>query len=278
MRQRPAVVFSQNPSIFLVLLLLAVRPFFGYKLVSDAHYAGVVACNGSGLLQRVLDTCNRVVDLVIVTTLEHADYVSQLGGKAVVCEDPLPDLPCYGPEDAVEEKMVFFICSFDVDEPYRNVFQAAGALARDGFRLCVTGNYVKAGIDPAAFQSVVFYGYLPDADYHRKLFSSSLVVDLTENENCLVCGAYEAMAAEKPLVTSNTNSLRRFFNKGTVFTDHDVDSILVAVRCAYENRDRLKSEIVQWKTEILAAQQYASRRVYDALLSSERSGTPSSTA
>src|SRR5262249_5339067 len=52
---RPAVVFAPNPSLVLTYLLLACRPLFGFRLVTDAHYGGVVDVTGSRLVQRLLN-------------------------------------------------------------------------------------------------------------------------------------------------------------------------------------------------------------------------------
>ena len=247
-KEKPRIVFAQNPSIFLTYVLIIARPLLRYILVADAHYAGIKACNNNNLLQKALDLCNRLVDLVIVTNNEHANWVSARGGKAIVVEDPLPDIGKYRVADAdSDKKIILFICSFDVDEPYLEAFKAAERLSREGFWFRVTGNYEKAGISPMRFPYVEFLGYLPEDEFYANLFRCSVVLDLTENENCLVCGAYEAMAAERPLVTSDTECLRNYFTKGTLFTVHNEKNISGAVKKAYQERERLKKEIRAWK-------------------------------
>lgn len=245
-RHRPRVVFCQNPSIVLNYLLLLLRPLFGFTVVSDCHFAGVVACNGSPLFQKLLDLCNRSVDLAIVTNPAHAAYIEGVGGRAAVCPDPLPLLSLV-PSPGPLGRTVLFICSYDVDEPFRQVFEAAAQLYGEGFRIMATGNYAKGGVDPARYPSVTFTGYLPVGAYHELLLKSAVIVDLTENENCLVCGAYEAMAAEVPLVTSDTACLRGYFTAGTLFTTHDPAGIARAVRTAFAEAESLRREIRAWK-------------------------------
>src|SRR5687767_7871064 len=36
-RERPQVVFAQNPSVVLAVLVCALRPLFGYRVVVDRH-------------------------------------------------------------------------------------------------------------------------------------------------------------------------------------------------------------------------------------------------
>ena len=245
-REKPSIVICQNPSIVLTLLLLFLRSLFGFKLCIDAHFGGIDDWTGSNTFQRVLDYCNRTAELVIVTNESHANHVRSLGGDVFVCPDPLPDLSEYRGHSVEIPYKVFYICSFDVDEPYREVFHAAEILAPEGFRFFVSGNYRKAGIKPAEFQHVELLGFVPEAEFIGHLFSAQVVIDLTENDNCLVCGAYEAFAACKPLVLSGKKVLKEFFTGGTVFTENQAEDIAVAVRVAHLERLRLAEESRQW--------------------------------
>ena len=248
LRERPDVVFVQNPSLILNYLMLALRPIFRFRWVSDAHFAGVVANNGSSLMQALIDCCNRRADLVIVTNENHADHVKSLGGRPYVCEDPLPELP----EDVLDldedmDRSIFLICSFEVDEPYLQVFSAAGILQEEGCKLYVSGNYRNVSIKPDDYPHVTFLGYVPYDRYVSYLTQSSVVVDLTTCEDLLLCGAYEAMAAGRPLVTSNTEALRTYFSHGVIYTNEEPANIAAAIRMAYEDRVRLCAEISAWK-------------------------------
>ena len=254
LREKPNVVFAPNPSIVLNYLLLLARMVLRYTFVTDAHFGGIIACNGSYLLQKALDLCNKSADLVIVTNLAHANYVQSIGGKALICEDPLPDLTKYSSGEETSGKIIFFICSFDVDEPHHVAFEAAKILAADGFKFYVSGDYTREGIEPAEYPEVTFLGFAPEHQFYERLFQADVVLDLTKYDNCLVCGAYEAMVAEKPLVTSDTVCLRKFFDQGTVFTEHKSSSIAEAVRTAYQERSRLKAEILTWKERRVTVQ------------------------
>ena len=253
-REKPDVVFAQNPSIVLNYLLLLTRILFRYTFVTDAHFGGVIAYNGNYIFQKALDLCNRLADLVIVTNEGHAAHVKSIGGNTLVCEDPLPDLVKFRSSGDPSDKTVFFICSFDIDEPYNSVFEAAKILSVDNFNFYVSGNYTKVGIDSADYPKVNFLGFIPENQFYERLFQSDIVLDLTEHENCLVCGAYEAMAAEKPLVTSDKICLREYFDRGSIFTAHDSESIAKAVRTAYQERTRLKEGIRDWKVRAIRRQ------------------------
>jgi len=46
--------------------------------------------------------------------------------------------------------------------------------------------------------------------------------------------------------------LQKYFTSGTVFVDHDPESIANGVRLAFKKRVELKRQIAQWKSQITA--------------------------
>lgn len=250
--RRPSVVFAPNPSIVLTYLLLSLKYVFRFTFVSDAHYAGIIATNGNRLFQKALDFGNRFSDFVVVTNEGHRRHVEAVGGRAVVCEDLLPDIGQYAETVKERPKKVFFICSFDIDEPYIDVFRAAAVLQREGYELCVSGNFSGKRIVPTEWPHVRFIGYVSEKEFYSHLAESEIAIDLTTHENCLLCGAYEAMVLDKPLVTSKTAALQAYFTAGTVFVDHSSESIVNGVKLAYQMRAELKSQIKEWKKQIIA--------------------------
>lgn len=249
-KKRPSLVVAQNPSVVLNLLLLVLRPLGKFVLVSDAHYGGVRAFNNSSLLQKILNYINSQVDCVIVTNSSHAEIIDKLGGNPVICQDPLPELPDIPPHTLPQSpKSVFLICAYATDEPYELVFKAFETLHKQGFQCFISGNYSKVSIEPADYPHLHFLGYLPGIEYWKYVVGCSVVVDLTEWDDCLVCGAYEAMAAESPLVLSDTSALREYFQTAAVYTAHTAGSIVTNVELAYDSRDQLQDRISRWKND-----------------------------
>jgi glycosyltransferase involved in cell wall biosynthesis len=245
--KRPAVVIATNPSIVLGFLLLFLRKWYGFKLVSDAHYVGVRAFNEGWLLQRLLDFYNARVDLVVVTNESQARFLSSLGARAYICQDPLPDIQ-NAPQTRVTpgDRSALLICSFDSDEPYEAVFEAFHTLQEDGFTLFVSGNYKKAKTDLSRFPWVRLLGFVPNDEYHGYLLSASVVLDLTTKEDLLVCGAYEALAARKPLIVSRTVALKEYFGDAVVLTDNTSEAIRESVLSAFAYREELVRRAQDW--------------------------------
>lgn len=82
------------------------------------------------------------------------------------------------------------------------------------------------------------------------LSSCDPVMDLTLMEDCLVCGAYEAVSVGKPLILSDTSALRRHFRKGAVYTLNMAGAIAEAINQVIVYRDRLVREVNSLKDEL----------------------------
>jgi glycosyltransferase involved in cell wall biosynthesis len=263
-KRKPRVVIATNPSIVLGYLLLLMRPLFRFRLVSDAHFLGVKAVHANALLQKLLDFHNARADLVIVTNDNHARLLADLRAVTFVCEDPLPTIPDgIVPAPPNPAKTVFLIASFDVDEPLDDIFKAFDNLRGDGYVLFVSGNYRKSGIDPAHFPGIRFLGFVSEHEYFAHLRAADVVLDLTTVDDCLVCGAYEAMALRKPLVISNTRALADYFGAAAVLTENEPAAIERAIRTAYEHAADLSRKTDTWTA--------ASERAMNARISALRS-------
>jgi len=249
-KKQPSVVIATNPSIVLGYLLLILRIVYGFRFISDAHYAGVQALMGGNIAQKVLDFHNTSADFVIVTNEGHARRLGSLGARTYVCPDPLPNIPkCDAMLRLLPGRPALLISSFDVDEPYEAVFEAFEPLQKHDYTLYVSGDYRKANIDLSKFPWVRFLGFIPDQDYYGYLRSCSLIIDLTNLEDCLVCGAYEALALEKPLILSHTTALRAYFGGACMFTENSVDAIRQCVQDAYQRRSELAELARRWVAE-----------------------------
>ena len=79
--------------------------------------------------------------------------------------------------------------------------------------------------------------------------SMDAVMVLTKRSKTLLCGCYEALMLEKPIITSNFEVLQDAFNKGTIFVDNSVPQIVNAIKKVQSNYWKLKEEITYLKEE-----------------------------
>lgn len=248
--ERPSVIFVQNPSIILSFLTILLRPFFKFKVIVDCHNSGLYPLEGqSRVLSEIANWIAKNADLTIVTNAALASDVIEKGGRAYVMPDPLPTL--HAPNDVLEiqHDSALFICTWASDEPYSEVIDAVRGL---GLTLYVTGNYRKVFSEEQLkelSQNVVLLGFVDRETYDAYLNSVDLVIDLTTRESCLVCGAYEAVAAEKPMIISDTEINRNVFNLGAMYSGSNVTSIRECIREALLNLEELREQTAHLKVQ-----------------------------
>jgi glycosyltransferase involved in cell wall biosynthesis len=228
--RRPDILVVQNPSLVLCALSIVARRVLGYRLVVDAHNEAVVPfINTQKWLNRITDWILRRANLTIVTNGHLAQIVKARGGRPFVLPDRIPTPPDEAACQLEGGFKVVLIATFAPDEPVGSVFEAVRGAHVD---LYVTGDHRKLERAVAANvpENVRFTGFLDEGDYWCLLKGADVIVDLTVMPNCLVCGAYEALAVGKPMVLSRNPASVDLFGEAAVFTDNSADDI----RCALQ--------------------------------------------
>jgi glycosyltransferase involved in cell wall biosynthesis len=246
---RPRVLVVQNPSLGLTLLGIVCKPLFGYRLVVDAHNEAVHPFNRTGSIARALARWMlRAADLNIVTNSFLERDVEACGARSIRLPDPLPDVEPPGeiaPRTGRPE--AFVIATHAPDEPTDALIGAAKQLANlVSFTMSGKAELARAQ-HPDIGDTIRLTGFLPEADYWRSLASADVIVDLTLMPDCLVCGAYEAVALAKPLVLSDNRAARELFGECAVFCDNSPASIAAAVRRAVEQAPQLAARSAEYR-------------------------------
>ena len=252
--ERPQVLIVQNPSLVLSCLALLMRPVFQFCLIIDAHNAGVVWYGaGRCFFQPVLKMLHRYANITIVTNEPLSEIVIDNGGFPLILPDAIPDFNQLNRGQVFstgEQFIVTFINTFSSDEPYQEIFDASKNLPNN-ILIYTTGNVEKVGgirqFDCA--ESVVFKGYIPDDEYLNLLSRSHCIIDLTTRDNCLVCGAYEALALGIPMVLSDSVVTRQLFNKGVAYAKADAISIREAILDIMENHAKYQKQLLILRDE-----------------------------
>ena len=240
-RDRPDVLFVQNPSLGATVLALLVRPWFRYQLVVDAHNEGVRPFIRSG---RWIDWLTKQLlkraDFTIVTNAALAKDVRLAGGRPLILPDPLPTPAPINATARVDAADIMVISTFAPDEPLYEILKAAAGMP--DVRFAVTGNPRNLSFQGSTLPANVrLTGYLPEDEYWAMLAFARVVVDLTLMPDCLVCGAYESLAAARPMVLSDNEPSRALFGKVAILTRSDSISISNAIRAALAEQDHLEA-------------------------------------
>jgi len=238
-RNRPGIFFVQNPSLVLALSALALRIIFRYRLIMDAHNAGVFPSEGKNrLLNGISVWLQRNVDMTIVTNSVLASVILQNGGNAFVLPDPLPSPPDVPMYPLNGDFTIFVICSYRHDEPFNEILHASRELP-ERYQFYFSGNHLNSGVEISAYPNVSFLGFVAEKVYWGCLRSCHIVMDLTKRSDCLVCGAYESVSLDKPIILTDSPVNRELFRIGCVYTHPYIRSIVEAINYAETNYEEL---------------------------------------
>ncbi|MBV9080303.1 MAG: hypothetical protein JO102_04195 [Elusimicrobia bacterium] len=228
-------VIVQNPSLLLTSIACWLKPFKKYRLIQDLHSYFAqhidVARGARAKVYRFLSRyCIARADLTIVTNRALKDLIDSLGGRGFVLQDAIPAFPDgrARPRE-VERAAVVYICTYSDDEPIREVFDAAARL-EDVADVYVTGRIPRTLKTWRLPSNVHLTDFLPEEDYLALLRSADAIIGLTTREYTLLCGAYEGLAMRKPLILSNTESLKEYFGEMMVYVENEGPSIADGVR------------------------------------------------
>jgi len=254
-QQRPDILFVQNPSILLNLLACWLKPVFRYTLIADRHTNFRFETeNSKKNIERVYHKISRYVvkhsDVTIVTNVYLKELIDSWGGDGFILPDALPDLPLSNSgayKLSHDKKNIVFICTYADDEPIEEVKKACEL--NPDINFYITGRPNKKS--PSSWpKNVIATGFLKEEEYQSLLNESDIILVLTTEEHLLLCGAYEAITLGKPLVLSDTEALKYYFSKGTVYCDNTPNGISEALREAMQNYDKVKSDMLEFQAFI----------------------------
>jgi len=223
------------------------------KILIDVH-TGAISKPWSKNFSRII---MRSASLNIVINKEQQNYLMKnYQIKPIVLEDPIPDFadilssPKKKGGYILEQKAIFnvaVISSFSHDEPLQAVFDAASKLADVYFYITGDEKNADQKLLIKKPDNVILTRFLNYNTYVDLLQKVDVIMDLTTENTSIVAGGYEAMALEQPLITSNWTPLRRYFNKGTIYTNNSKEEIRNAIMVAMTKKDELSKGMHQLK-------------------------------
>lgn len=254
-RERPRVVFVQNPAIFAPLLGWIYCALTGAGLIIDSHTSALQSrvWKWSLPLHRFL---SRRALTTIVTNDHLSQIVAQWGAHTQIIVDVPSDLPAGQPYSTGYPFNIAMISSFAPDEPLDEVIEVARSLPDVGFY--ITGDPVQGfkrlPVNPPP--NLHLTGFLPDDKYYGLLRSVQAVMVLTTQDHTMQRGACEAVWLGQPIITSGWPLLRQAFHKGTIHVNNTVESIRSGVLQMRVRYQQLADEILllqeerrqQWQT------------------------------
>jgi glycosyltransferase involved in cell wall biosynthesis len=250
-RHRPKIIFAQNPSIFLATLAVVYGKLFNKVVVVDCHNAGVFPFEGKkGWANRLSYFIFANASLIIVTNQALKEYVESKDGEAIILPDPFPEISAADSGRLRGRVNFLLISTWADDEPYEEVIKSFSTLP-DDWVLYISGNSKgrENSLSIPIPDNVVLTGFISDQEYDELLGSCDAVIDLTTREDCLVCGAYEAVSAGKPLILSDTRALRDYFKHSAVYTENTSGHIANAIKHTADNLQDIADQVISYREQ-----------------------------
>lgn len=246
-KNRPKLIFVQNPPIFAPLVVYLFSQLSGSKFIIDSHTDALLASwwAWSTPLQKFL---SRRGITTLVTNPHLKNLVLDWDASAFVLLDPPIYKPSYE-EVTIDQSQfnIMVVSSVSYDEPIHNIMEAAKIMP--GVHFFVTGKYQERRPDivEIAPENVSFTGFLSDQHFYGLMKSVQTVMCLTMENHTLQSGANEALWMGKPIITSDWPILKQSFSEGTIHINNTVESICAAVLQMKNSLDTYEQEIREYQ-------------------------------
>ncbi len=245
-RKHPRVVLVQNPPIFAAMVVALYARLTCNHYIIDTHTGALVGYKWkwSTPLHRWL---SRHALATVMTNASLRDRL--LGGSSkrafhvLIVEDPPAERSSAVPSSPPTRgaRQVVVIATYASDEPIEAVLAAARQLPDVSFAITGDVHRLQATMRATCPPNARLTGWLSDGDYNALIHEANVVVALTTRDHTTLCGAWEALYAGQPLITSDWSVLRTAFPQGAVFTGATPEEIMAAVQIALVQEDSLRA-------------------------------------
>lgn len=248
-RERPDVIWVQNPPIFSVLVAATYCRLFGAQYIIDSHTAAFLSPKWRWLLwlHRVL---SRRAVTTIVTNSELERMVQGWGCEAFILGFTPADYPEGVPFPLPPGFNVAVVSTGAEDEPLDVVFGAAGQLPQINFYITGDMGRLNNRLLLSKPANCRFTGYLAYDNYVGLLRGVDIVVDLTTRNHTLLLGAFEAVSLGTPLIVSDWPVLKDYFSRGAVYVPNTTDGLRDGLLRAQQDYIELRRNVVALKEEL----------------------------
>jgi len=247
-REKPEIVFVQNPPIFAPLVVYVYAKLWGARYIIDVHTTALLARVWQWSLPLHAFLSRQAIATIV--TNEHLEaMVKAWGANTFVVADIPAVLPLGKPFELKGKFSVAVINSFAPDEPLAEVLSAAASLPDVHFYITGDPLRAKKSFLQHRPENVQFTGFLPDEAYLGLLRAAQAIMVLTTHDHTMQRGACEAVSIGKPIITSNWPLLKAYFHKGTLHVDNTSRGIRESVLTMQQRLEMLEREILELQQE-----------------------------
>lgn len=248
--EKPTTVFTFHTHPLVTLCAILIKTMRPYKIIADLHTAAYTDYYRFPFKSLIKFTF-RFTDLLLIHNRNSINYFekyfSGYSDKLFFLEDPVPEIIGTGKSKdnpKIEGKTIcVLITRFSDDEKVMDFLNIVKDL--ENYFFYITGNYKKINIgeDKRTGYNYHMTGFLDENDYWQLLDTADIIVTLTTREYTLLSAGYEAIALEKPILVSETITLKDFFGENARYLNQDFTNVV-------DELDRIVNNIEHWQQRV----------------------------
>jgi glycosyltransferase involved in cell wall biosynthesis len=243
LKERPRVVFAQNPPVFCPLACVPYCKLTNAKLVVDHHNVWSVKVFGQSRLSSQFRTLERLLALSAdANTVPHSVWqheLLRLGAKRVLMVHDYVSLNESARSKDIREDIskmgLIGIASGHQGYPQERVeAEALAAESVEGVTLAITGppqRLVPRIEKLGSLRNVRYLGYLPKVDYERLKASCDFALNISDEPFTLNHVLFEYAAASLPTISTRRDVIEDVFGDSLLYVDvSDAEPVAARLR------------------------------------------------
>jgi hypothetical protein len=242
-RERPKIIFVQNPPIFCALVAFFYARCHRARYVIDSHTGAFLSAKWRWSL-RLHRWLSRRALATIVHNIDQEKIVKTWGCPYCVIEFTPGSYLGEEPFPLDGKFSVAVITEIGEDKWLAEVVDAAVLLPDVCFYITGDSKRIPWPLLMRKPENCRLTGYLPYGQYVSLVGGVNVVLALNDLDHTLLMGGFEAVSLGKPLITSDWPLLRDYFSLGTVYVRNTQQSICEGVRRVQRDHTALEQDIL----------------------------------
>ncbi|MEM6262747.1 MAG: glycosyltransferase [Bacteroidota bacterium] len=238
-RERPDLVFMQLAPTPVLYASAIYKLFTGADYIADCH--NTMIFDGHWVHWPFAKSLMRKSRMILVHNNDVLIHTEKLRFNVTVLRDPVPEITVDQTVKEVagvqvkDEPYIIVPCSFDVDEPIEELFEACHQCPEIKFMTTWYHERLPQEVKDQAPENIIFTGFLPENEFSALYAHANGAIVLTTREGTQPSGASEALSLHVPLIVSDIETTRGLYGSAAVFVDNNAESIAAGAKEAVAN-------------------------------------------
>lgn len=252
-KERPNIVYVQNPPAIAPLACLVYCKLFRAKLMIDTHTAAFLDKKWMRFYwlfkfvarQADLNSCHNYKNLEILKSWGVQPTMVLQASNPEFSESELQKPLAEAKLEALlrtGKPSVLMVNRFANDDDYLTVIKTAKLMPEMTF--FISGNYAKAKDLPNVLpDNVCLTGYLDHSEFMKLMYRSKVVLAFTRRADTVLWSVREILALRKPFVTTDSEVMRHYFSEVGLFASSEAQDIKEQIELAIAKEKELTGKM-----------------------------------